>query len=145
MHALIKTTLVAAVAAVTMAAASPAEARTNARMLEACEDAIRPGAPMGDVHAAHCTVFDAHGFEKARLQACGYGMGAIYNPIWVDFPMFTAGNTTLIQQNQVFFLHMILMDSESGCAMTLGHSILVNQAGCERLSRHPTGLLQHRD
>ncbi|MEL6950080.1 MAG: hypothetical protein AAGM16_08190 [Pseudomonadota bacterium] len=41
MHALIKTTLVAAVAAVTMAAASPAEARTNARMLEACEDAIR--------------------------------------------------------------------------------------------------------
>lgn len=109
--------------------------------LAACEAAIRPGAPMGDVHAAHCRVFDGHGFGHARLQACGYGMGAIYNPIWVDFPMFTAGNTTIMQKNQVFFLHMILMDSDSGHAMTLGHSVLVTEAGCERLSRHGTHLL----
>jgi Xaa-Pro dipeptidase len=110
--------------------------------LSACEAAIRSGAPMGDVHAAHCRVFDGHGFGHARLQACGYGMGAIYNPIWVDFPMFTAGNTTIMQKNQVFFLHMILMDSDSGFAMTLGHSVLVTDTGCERLSRHDTGLLQ---
>jgi Xaa-Pro dipeptidase len=109
--------------------------------LTACEAAIRPGAAMGDVHAAHCKVFDAHGFDHARLQACGYGMGAIYNPIWVDFPMFTAGNTTVMQVNQVFFLHMILMDSDSGQAMTLGHSVLVTPTGCERLSRHPTSML----
>ena len=109
--------------------------------LAACEAAIRPGAPMGDVHSAHCTVFDAHGFGRARLQACGYGMGAIFNPIWVDFPMFTAGNPLLMQRNQVFFLHMILMDSDSGHAMTLGHSVLVTDTGCERLSRHGTALL----
>ncbi|MEY1555849.1 M24 family metallopeptidase [Yoonia sp. R2331] len=109
--------------------------------LLACEAAIKPGAPMGDVHAAHCDVFDRAGFGHARLQACGYGMGAIYNPIWVDFPMFTAGNPTLMRENQVFFLHMILMDSHAGLAMTLGHSVLVTSDGCERLSRHDTALL----
>lgn len=109
--------------------------------LAACEAAIRPGALMGDVHAAHCGVFDAHGFGHARLQACGYGMGAIYNPIWVDFPMFTSGNPTPMRENQVFFLHMILMDSDKGHAMTLGHSVLVTANGRERLSRHGTAML----
>jgi len=109
--------------------------------LFACEDAIKPGAEMGAVHAAHTRVFDKHGFGTARLQACGYGMGAIYNPIWVDFPMFTENNTTLMQKNQVFFLHMILMDSDSGKAMTLGHSVLVTTDGATRLSRYNTALL----
>ncbi|MEM6483196.1 MAG: Xaa-Pro peptidase family protein, partial [Pseudomonadota bacterium] len=54
--------------------------------LEACEAAIRPGAAMGDVYDAHAVTFDEAGFGHAKMQACGYGMGAIYNPIWVDFP-----------------------------------------------------------
>jgi Xaa-Pro dipeptidase len=112
-----------------------------AEALQACEAAIRPGNPMGDVFAAHANVFDKHGFGHARLKACGYGMGAIYNPIWVDFPMFYEGNPLLMQTNQVFFLHMILMDSDSGDAMTLGHSVLVKPDGVERLSRHDIGLI----
>ncbi|MCF2903598.1 Xaa-Pro peptidase family protein [Octadecabacter sp. CECT 8868] len=112
-----------------------------AEALCACEAAIKPGAPMGDVYTAHANVFDAHGLSHARLQACGYGMGAVYNPIWVDFPMFYEGNPLLMQQGQVFFLHMILMDSDAGAAMTLGHSVLVTETGCERLSRHPLDLL----
>ena len=109
--------------------------------LVACEAAIKPGAPMGDVYAAHATTFDKHGLREHRLQACGYGMGAVYNPIWVDFPMFYEGNPLLMRENQVFFLHMILMDSDSGSAMTLGHSVLVTPTGCERLSRHDTSLI----
>ena len=112
-----------------------------AEALQACEAAIRPGKPMGDVFVAHAKVFDKHGFSHARLKACGYGMGAIYNPIWVDFPMFYEGNPLLMQANQVFFLHMILMDSDSGDAMTLGHSVLVKPDGIERLSRHGLGLI----
>ncbi len=125
-------------------APSDAQVRMHAvaeEALLACEAAIKPGAPMGDVHAAHCRVFDKAGFGHARLQACGYGMGAIYNPIWVDFPMFTAGNPLTMRENQVFFLHMILMDSDAGLAMALGHSVLVTATGCERLSRHDTALL----
>ena len=109
--------------------------------LEACEQAIRPGKPMGDVYEAHARIFDAHGLSHARLRACGYGMGAVYNPIWVDFPMFYKNNPLIMQQGQVFFLHMILMDSEAGEAMTLGHSVLVREDGVERLSRHGLGLL----
>lgn len=109
--------------------------------LEACEAAIRPGRPMGDVYEAHARVFDAHGLSHARLRACGYGMGAVYNPIWVDFPMFYEGNPLIMQAGQVFFLHMILMDSATGEAMTLGHSVLVTRTGIERLSRHGLGLI----
>ena len=109
--------------------------------LNACEAAIRPGKPMGDVFDAHAKVFDAHGFSHARLNACGYGMGAVYNPIWVDFPMFYEGNPLIMQAGQVFFLHMILMDSDSGLAMCWGHSVLVGENDVERLSRSSLDLV----
>jgi len=110
--------------------------------LEACEAAIRPGAPMGDVFDAHARVFDAHGLSHARLNACGYGMGAIFGPIWVDFPMFYRGNPLLMQAGNVYFLHMILMDSDAGLAMCWGQSVLVTETGVERLSRHPLDLVE---
>lgn len=109
--------------------------------IEACEEAIRPGEPMGQVFDAHAKVMDAHGLEHARMQACGYGMGAVYNPIWVDFPMFYHGNPLPMQAGQVFFLHMILMDSAAGLGMSLGHSVLVTETGVERLSQQPLDLL----
>ena len=112
-----------------------------AEALAACESAIRPGAAMGEVFDAHARVLDAHGFAGSRLQACGYGMGAVYTPIWVDFPMFYRGNPLQMQAGQVFFLHMVLMDSDAGLAMCLGHSVLVSDDGVERLSRHDTDLL----
>lgn len=110
--------------------------------LQACEAAMRPGAPMGDVFDAHGRVFDEHGFAHARLNACGYGLGAVYNPIWVDFPMFYRGNPLTMNSGNVFFLHMILMDSVSGLAMCWGHSVLITEQGVERLSRHPLDLME---
>ncbi|MEL6996797.1 MAG: Xaa-Pro peptidase family protein [Pseudomonadota bacterium] len=110
--------------------------------LEACEAAIRPGDTMGKVFDAHARVFDRHGLHHARLQACGYGMGIAYNPIWVEFPMFYEGNPLVMEQGQVFFLHMILMDSDAGLAMCWGHSVLVTETGAERLSRHPLDLIE---
>ena len=109
--------------------------------LEACMEAIRPGRPMGDVYDAHARVFDAAGLGHARLQACGYGMGAVFNPLWVDPPMFYEGNPLVMRENSVFFLHMILFDSKRGLAMTLGQSVLVTAAGCESLSRAPLDLI----
>ena len=110
--------------------------------LLACEQAIRPGAPMGDVFAAHARVLDARGFAHARLNACGYGMGALYTPMWMDLPMFYHGNPTPMEVDNVFFLHMILMDSEAGLAMCWGHSVLVTDNGVERLSRHSLALVE---
>jgi Xaa-Pro dipeptidase len=116
--------------------------KATVEALLACEAAIRPGVPMGDVFDAHARVFDDHGFAHARLNACGYGMGAVFNPIWVDFPMFFQGNPLPMEAGNVFFLHMILMDSDSGLAMCWGHSVLVTEHGVERLSRHPLDLLE---
>ncbi len=125
--------------------ASPEQANMNAvckAALEACEAAIKPGRPMAEVYDAHADVFDKAGFGHARLQACGYGMGAIYNPIWVDFPMFYSGNPTIMRERQVFFLHMILMDDQSGHAMCVGHSVEVTANGAKRLSRHDPQLFE---
>lgn len=125
--------------------ASDAQKRMHAaavEALQACEAAMRPGAPMGDVFDAHTRTFDSHGFGHARLNACGYGMGAVFNPIWVDFPMFYEGNPLPMNPGNVFFLHMILMDSNSGLAMCWGHSVLVTDQGAERLSRHSLDLVE---
>ena len=110
--------------------------------LQACEEAIRPGRPMGEVYEAHAKVFDAHGLKHARMQACGYGMGAVFNPIWVDFPMFYEGNPLIMNAGNVYFLHMILMDSKEGLAMCWGHSVLVKEEGVERLSRSSLDLVE---
>ena len=110
--------------------------------LLACEEAIKPGDAMGNVFDAHAKTLDAHGFSHARLNACGYGMGAVYNPIWVDFPMFYEGNPLVMEPGNVFFLHMVLMDSKENLAMCWGHSVLVTETGVDRLSQHPLDLVE---
>jgi Xaa-Pro dipeptidase len=69
-----------------------------------------------------------------RLNACGYSLGAVYPPSWMDWPMFFHGNPVRLAPGMVFFLHMILMDSEAGAAMTLGRTSLITERGSEPLS-----------
>ncbi|MGA2045340.1 MAG: Xaa-Pro peptidase family protein [Roseiarcus sp.] len=102
--------------------------------LEACEAELRPGRTAGDVFAAHARVFDAHGLSPHRLNACGYALGAKFTPSWMDAPMFYDGNPFEIAPSQVYFLHMILMDSDSRTAMCLGRTYLVGAAGAEPLN-----------
>lgn len=97
--------------------------------LAACESELRPGRTAGDVYAAHARLLDAHGLSAHRLKACGYALGAKFTPSWMDPPMFYAGNEWEIGVDQVFFLHMILMDSDSETAMCLGRTSLVTAAG----------------
>lgn len=97
--------------------------------LEACQGELRPGRTAGDVFAAHAGVFDAHGLSRHRLNACGYSLGAKFTPSWMDAPMFYEDNDFVIAPSQVYFLHMILMDSDSQTAMCLGRTYLV---GAER-------------
>jgi Xaa-Pro dipeptidase len=105
-----------------------------AEALAACIETIEPGRPMGDVFDAHSGVMDSAGYRAHRMNACGYGMGAVYNPLWVDPPMFYSGNPLIMSAGNVFFLHMILMNSDSARAMTLGTTVLVTDSGCESLS-----------
>lgn len=108
--------------------------------LLACEAALRPGRTMGEVFAAHAAAFDRAGHGAARLNACGYALGARYAPSWMEPFMFFEGNPTVIAPGMVFFLHMILMDSGTGAAMTLGRTSLVTERGAEPLSALPLDL-----
>jgi Xaa-Pro dipeptidase len=108
--------------------------------LLACEERLVPGTPMGAVFNAHAEVFDLHGLRAHRLNACGYSLGATYAPSWMDWPMFFHGNPVEVGPGMVFFLHMIVFDSEAGLAMTLGRTSIVTARGPEPLSRAPLDL-----
>ena len=102
--------------------------------LSACEESLKPGQPMGAVFDAHARVLDEHGFAKHRMNACGYSLGTTFAPNWMDWPMFYTGNPVAAAPDMVFFLHMILFDSDAGEAMTLGRTVRVTETGCEPLS-----------
>ena len=49
--------------------------------------------------------------------------------------MLYTGNTYKIVSGNVFFMHMILMDSDNNLAMNLGETYLVTENGNERLGK----------
>ena len=108
--------------------------------LAAVEEAMRPGKTFGDVFDAHAGVMEAHDLVRHRLSACGYSLGARYAPSWMEQQMFVSGNTAEIQPGMTLFAHMIIMDSDSGTAMTLGRTYLTTPGAPEPLSRLPIQL-----
>ena len=54
--------------------------------------------------------------------------------------MLYTGNPYVIEPGNVFFLHMILMDSTNNLAMNLGETYLVTQIGNERLGKQTMDL-----
>lgn len=109
--------------------------------LRACEAAMIPGSTPGAVFDAHAQVMDDAGFNAHRLNACGYSLGAKFTPSWMDWPMFYRGNDAILKPGMVFFAHMILMDSTSGTAMTLGQSYILTEKMPEPLSSVPSDLI----
>ncbi|WP_075215325.1 M24 family metallopeptidase [Mongoliimonas terrestris] len=111
-----------------------------AEALSAVEAALTPGRTFGDVFDAHARVFDGRGLSAHRLAACGYSVGARFTPSWMDRQMFYRDNPEPIVPGMTLFAHMILMDSETGTAMTLGRTSLVTATGPEVLSTLPLDL-----
>ncbi len=117
------------------------------KMHEACVEALSncvntlvPGNKVGEVFDAHAKTFDNLGYNKARMNACGYSLGSTFSPNWMDWPMLYTGNPYIIEPGNVFFMHMILMDSESNLAMNLGETYLVTKNGNERLGKQKLDL-----
>jgi len=109
--------------------------------LTAVEKAMVPGNTFGDVFDAHARVMEARGLTRHRLNACGYSLGARFSPSWMDQPMFYSGNPEAIAPHMTLFAHMIIMDSDSGSAMTLGRTYLTTESAPEPLSRHELDLI----
>ena len=111
------------------------EALTN------CENKLKPGNKVGEVFDVHAKTFDDLGFNKSRMNACGYLLGSTFSPNWMDWPMLYTENPYIIQPGNIFFMHMILMDSENQLAMNLGETYLVTENGNERLGKQKLDLV----
>ena len=111
------------------------EALTN------CEKKLKAGNKIGEVFDVHAQTLDKLGFKKARMNACGYSLGATFSPNWMDWPMLYTKNPYKITAGNVFFIHIILMDSENQLAMNLGETYLVNENGNERLGKNKLELV----
>jgi Xaa-Pro dipeptidase len=109
--------------------------------LLAVRDAMVVGRPVSDMFDAHARVLDAAGLSRHRLNACGYSLGATFGPSWMDTPMLYAGNDLPVEPNMVLFLHMIVFDSDSETAMTLGQTWIAARSGPQSLSRHEIDLI----
>ncbi|WP_137130316.1 Xaa-Pro peptidase family protein [Rhizobium sp. FY34] len=108
----------------------------------AIEEVLRPGHSFGDVFDTHARIIDDRGLTRHRLNACGYSLGARFSPSWMEHQMFHAGNPQEILPDMSLFVHMIIMDSDSGTAMTLGQTYLTTQGSPRSLSRHDLDLIQ---
>ena len=111
-----------------------------AEALAAVEARMRPGSTFGDLFDAHAAVMEAHDLVRHRLAACGYSLGARYAPSWMEAQMLVSGNAEAVVPGMTLFAHMILMDSDSGTAMTLGRTYLTTADAPEPLSRLPLEL-----
>jgi len=109
--------------------------------LKACENKLKPGSTAGEVFDVHARTFDKLGYKNSRMNACGYSLGALFAPNWMDWPMLYTGNPYVIQPGNVFFMHMILMDSDNELAMNLGETYLVTETGNERLGKKKIDLV----
>lgn len=109
--------------------------------LEACKAALKPGRPIGEVFDAHAKVLDAAGYQAHRMNATGYSLGTTFAPNWMDYPMFYHGNPEVAAPNQVYFIHLIIFDSERNLAMTSGQTVVVTESGCRVLSKRSTDLV----
>ena len=110
-------------------------------VLRNCENTLKPGNKIGEVFDMHAKIFDNLGYKDCRMNACGYSLGATFSPNWMDWPMLYTGNPYVIQPGNVFFMHMILMDSKNELAMNLGETYIVTEKGNERLGNQKTDLV----
>jgi Xaa-Pro dipeptidase len=109
--------------------------------IEAIEQVLRPGNTFGTVFDTHARIMDERGLARHRLNACGYSVGARFSPSWMEHQMFHAGNSEPILENMTLFVHMIIMDSDSGTAMTLGRTYLTTAEAPKSLSRHSLDMI----
>ena len=107
-----------------------------------CEKKLAPGNTVGEVFDVHAKTFDDLGYKESRMNACGYSLGATFSPNWMDVPpMIFANNPLILKPGMIFFMHMILMDSENQLAMNLGETYLVTEKGNDRLGKQKLDLV----
>jgi len=104
--------------------------------MQAMEMVLRPGNTFGTVFETFARIVDERGLARNRLNSCGYSVGARFAPSWMDPQMFLMGTPQEIEPNMPLFVHTIILDSDSGTAMTLGQTYLTTTDTPKALSRY---------
>ncbi|WP_068086325.1 M24 family metallopeptidase [Polycladidibacter stylochi] len=104
--------------------------------ISAIEQNMYLGKTMGDLFDANAQVLDSKGLTAHRISVCAYSLGARFAPSWMDAPYLAyKGNTQELVANMVLFVPIMLMDSDSETAMTIGQTYLITEDGPQSLSK----------
>ncbi len=89
-----------------------------------------PGRELGTLDDIHRRVLDKGGFAKARYAACGYALGCTFKPTWMDVPpMIYSGNPLVMQPGMVFFVHIMIPDTDTGLVAGIGQTFVIRETG----------------
>lgn len=108
-----------------------------ARALDACQSALVPGKTLGEVFEAYAESIRLAGYSTNIMSACGYTMGAMYPPTWMDFPMIWKDNPQVITAGMVYFIHVTLFVKETGNSMCIGETSVVTETGSDKINNIP--------
>jgi len=111
---------------------------TALEALDACAEAMKPGAPVGAIYAAYIRTLEKAGYLEDNLKSCGYSLGTTFSPNWMDWPMCYRDNPIEIVPGMVFFLHMAI--TADGLNVAPGETFLVTERGSERLGKSAIAL-----
>ena len=98
---------------------------------------LRPGTTVGQLFGAYSDTLVDHGQANAVLTVCGYTMGAMWPPTWMEQPLIFADNPTILEENMVFFTHMILNDRTTGLTMAVGETAIITGGAPEIITHAP--------
>jgi Xaa-Pro dipeptidase len=100
--------------------------------LEAYEATLRPERAVGDLFEAHRRAYVEAGHGEHFLNVCGYSMGAVWPPTWMEDPLIRARDPQVLAPGMVFFMHMLTVDRERGLMMSLGETAIVTTGSASR-------------
>ncbi len=102
--------------------------------LQACKETLRAGRTVGEVFESHRQAFIAGGFGESYLNVCGYTMGAMFPPTWMEDPLIREADPQVLEPGMTFFMHMLMVDRRSGHMMALGEQAIVTEGACESIT-----------
>ncbi|MFT5260817.1 MAG: Xaa-Pro dipeptidase [Gammaproteobacteria bacterium] len=108
--------------------------------LEAVENTLTTGNTVGDLFEAHSKAYIEAGHGNHYLNVCGYSMGAVFPPTWMEDPLIRKGDTQVLQPGMVFFMHMLMVNREQRMMMSLGEQAIVTDGRCELVTHAPREL-----
>ncbi|MDP6969439.1 MAG: Xaa-Pro peptidase family protein [Gammaproteobacteria bacterium] len=110
---------------------------TSIKALEAVQSILRPGTRIGDIYDTYRKTLEHNGERDALLTVCGYTMGAVWPPTWMEQPMIYANHPLVLQENMSFFTHMILNDRQTGLSMAVAEQAIITNGAAEIITHVP--------